>query len=416
MSFRPGLACLALPLLAAVGCASVSSGRPGVDSRASARPKDGSSGELETSTRFVNRGDSTASEASLEKAAAVASDPAEKAKAYVALGRSQLAAHAPQRALKSFYQARSFSYDGSVASEINRGIGEAYFDIGDFSLARRYLSKSLENGQTGSHDLVSAELVICCRAMDDLDGATEFRGRITQPLSPEVRKVLAIEPRACVPAPRRQVAAVEREEPPVARPQRENRATPPREEEPEPSPSHPLRVYSRANWEAKAPRMNIEPMGSVDKITVHHSGGPSFWSQSPVDTAVEIQKIQRYHQNEQKWADIGYHYIIDRSGAVWQGRKLQYQGAHARGTANLGNIGIVVLGNFLHQGISPAQKEGLETLIEKLSDHFNIPPQRIYTHREILQGKTDCPGPALARCVSEIRADLRRRLVAYHPQ
>jgi len=156
-------------------------------------------------------------------------------------------------------------------------------------------------------------------------------------------------------------------------------------------------------------------MGTVEKITVHHSGGASFWSRSPTDAATEIQKIQRYHQNEQGWADIGYHYIIDRSGAIWQGRKLSYQGAHARGAANYGNIGIVVLGNFMQQDVVSAQRQSLETLIEKLCDHFGIPPQRIYTHREILQGKTDCPGPALARCVSEIRADLRRRLVAYHP-
>jgi hypothetical protein len=42
--------------------------------------------------------------------------------------------------------------------------------------------------------------------------------------------------------------------------------------------------------------------------------------------------------------DIGYHYIVDRSGAIWQGRRIRYQGAHARGSANNGNIGIVLLG------------------------------------------------------------------------
>jgi hypothetical protein len=156
-------------------------------------------------------------------------------------------------------------------------------------------------------------------------------------------------------------------------------------------------------------------MGRVDKITVHHSGGENFWGSSPSDAAAEIRKIQRYHQNEQGWADIGYHYIIDRNGAVWQGRRLRYQGAHARGSANNGNIGVVVLGNYMYQGLTSPQRQSLEAVLEKLCEHFSIPPQRVYTHREILGGRTECPGPALARCVSEIRTTLRRRLVAYRP-
>ena len=44
----------------------------------------------------------------------------------------------------------------------------------------------------------------------------------------------------------------------------------------------------------------------------------------------------------------------------------------------------------------------------------SLPPDRIYTHREIKGGTTDCPGPALTRYVRELRSELRKRLVAYH--
>ena len=72
----------------------------------------------------------------------------------------------------------------------------------------------------------------------------------------------------------------------------------------------------------------------------------------------------------------------------------------------------MLLGNFYKQDLSAAQRESLVAFVSKLSDHFGIPPSRIYTHQEILNGKTACPGPALARYVGEIREDLRRRALA----
>jgi N-acetyl-anhydromuramyl-L-alanine amidase AmpD len=62
--------------------------------------------------------------------------------------------------------------------------------------------------------------------------------------------------------------------------------------------------------------------------------------------------------------------------------------------------------------MTAAQQESLVALLTRLCDHFAIPASRVYTHREILQGKTACPGPALSRFVSEIRDDLRRRTIA----
>jgi hypothetical protein len=153
-------------------------------------------------------------------------------------------------------------------------------------------------------------------------------------------------------------------------------------------------------------------MERIDKITIHHTGGDPSWDTSPGDVASIIRKIQRYHQGELRWADIGYHYVIDRNGSIWQGRPLRYQGAHAQGDKNRGNIGIVLLGNFYRQTLSQAQRESLVAFVTKLSDHFGILPSRIYTHQEILQGKTACPGPALSRYVGEIREELRRRAVA----
>jgi hypothetical protein len=296
-------------------------------------------------------------------------------------------------------------------------MGEAYFQLADHALARRYLQKALEDTKGEARQLLLSRIVVCCRALDEPEAARAFRDRLSKPLSDEVLQVLAMNP-ATRPSGPLSTARQERgDDSDAAR--RPGRApvpwSPPPTRERLPESSEDLLVLKRSDWKASAPRPNIERMGPVERVTVHHSGGDSFWGSSRGDAAAEIRRIQRYHQNSKGWADIGYHYIIDRSGIVWQGRRLRYQGAHARGSANYGNVGIVVLGNYLHQELTPAQRQSLEQLVTKICDCFTIPPERVHTHREILHGKTACPGPVLARCVSEIRSTLRRKLVAYKP-
>ncbi|MBI4606962.1 MAG: N-acetylmuramoyl-L-alanine amidase, partial [Planctomycetes bacterium] len=348
----------------------------------------------------------------LETAAAVATDPAEKAWAHVRAGRAHLAAGGAKKALGHFYEARRLQYDGGVASETNRGIGEAYFELGDHALARRYLLKGLDGAQAPERERALALLVVCSRALDDVEGAVAFREKLPRPLSPETESILGREPRRAADGadgPAEAAGAPEEDPGPLPPP-------PGRSPDAGRAPEGDGFVYlSRESWQARSPRRNIEPMGRVDKVTVHHTGGDSFWSRSRAEAADEIRRIQRYHQSQQGWADIGYHYVIDPSGTVWQGRKLRYQGAHARGAANSGNVGIVLLGNFTQQPIPPAQRRSLELLVEKLCEYFSIPAHRVYTHREITGGGTDCPGPALSRVVTDLRAELRRRLVAYRP-
>ncbi len=404
MALRTGLVVLRIAsVLAVCGCRSTGSRSGGTDRETSVResPRNLEIIDLRSEAR------PEASEALYERAVSLATTSEEKARAYVSLGRAQLNLGRAQDALKSFYEARRLAASvGSLSPMIHQALGDAYFDIADYSLARRYLGRAADEGVAANRDVLFAKLVLCCRAMADVSAATAYRNKLKQPISEEARSILASEdwlsrsyngmgsPRE--PAALRQAP---RATPAVARSDAADK----------------LRVYSRTSWSARAPRPNIEAMGQVDKITVHHSGGDNIWSSSASDTAEEIRKIQRYHQNDKGWADIGYHYVIDRSGAIWQGRKLRYQGAHARGAANEGNVGIVLLGNYMHQRVTSAQRDSLETLIETLCEHFTIPASRVYTHGEILDGKTDCPGPEISRCLNEIRATLRRRLVAYKP-
>jgi len=354
---------------------------------------------------LLGQKDYSSSVSHFERAASLATNPEEKAKAYLGVGRVHLHRGDPRTALRYFYTARATYHSGDLESETNRALGQAYFRLGDYTLSRRYLAKGLERTQGEEHELTLAMLVVCAKGTGDADGATAYRTKLEQPCSPEVRAILAMD----IVTP--EAPAVEPGD--LARswsPEERGEPTVPREKGEE---GERLLVISRDKWNATSVHQNIEPMGRVDKITVHHSGGEVFWGTSKAAAAAEIRRIQRYHQNDQHWADIGYHYIIDRAGNVWQGRRLRYQGAHARGSANCGNIGIVLLGNFCHQSVPAAQRHSLELLVVKLCDYFSVPPERVYTHREIVNGKTDCPGPGLSPIVRGLRTDLRRKLVAY---
>lgn len=408
MSLRFCIAGLTLTaVVASLGCRTSSSTSSSSTSSSSSSSSRSGTTRDESYTREIvdlrsERGPES-NEAVYERAAALATSSEGKARALVALGRAQLERNRIEPALKSFYEARRLAYHGNLAGAINVGIGDAYFAAGNHSLAGRYLLKAAGEASPRERDLIHAKLVVVSRALNDLSSATRWRGKLSQPISPEVRQILDRGSRFDPDLARVEPDPME----PLAAATRPTTPNPPATNESQ------LLIFSRANWKARLPRKNIEPMGRVGKITVHHSGGDDVWSASETDTADEIRKIQRYHQNEQGWADIGYHYVVDRGGAIWQGRKLCYQGAHARGSANTGNIGVVLLGNYMNQSVSKAQKESLELLLETLCEHFSLPANHVYTHREILGGKTDCPGPALTQCVKEIRVRLGRRLVAY---
>ncbi len=160
-------------------------------------------------------------------------------------------------------------------------------------------------------------------------------------------------------------------------------------------------LLSRSRWNAKPIRTNISRMTTIRKITVHHSG--VHWSNSDFNsTAREIASFQKFHQNTKHWADIGYHFLIDYSGRIWEGRPLSYQGAHAGNEQlNRGNVGISLMGNFDEQRLNRNQADALASLIADLSSRYNLAPGSIVTHKELRS--TDCPGRHLQRFVDQLR-------------
>lgn len=167
-------------------------------------------------------------------------------------------------------------------------------------------------------------------------------------------------------------------------------------------------LVARQEWsalEANARRMT-PATGHWQRITVHHSAESSsrIGAGSLADSSNTIRLIQKYHMQDpdKLWGDIGYHFLIDSSGRVFAGRDLRWQGAHAGGANNRGNIGICVLGEFLQKDPQPAAIHALETLIEDLRQKYGIPRSQVFAHNEL--GKTACPGPWLTNYLDRYAA------------
>jgi hypothetical protein len=178
---------------------------------------------------------------------------------------------------------------------------------------------------------------------------------------------------------------------------------------PTPTPTGlPTGVIPRTRWTTaglKRPS-NVRPMNGTTYITVHHDGMNAFTGESESDSIKRLTSIQGSHtQRKAKtgeyWADIGYHYIIDRAGRVWEGRPIVYQGAHVQ-DCNEHNIGVMCMGNFMIQYPTKAQTDRLDQFVAQLMRDHRISLRNVRTHRE--WNPTECPGQNLQVYMARTRS------------
>lgn len=110
---------------------------------------------------------------------------------------------------------------------------------------------------------------------------------------------------------------------------------------------------------------------------------------------IGVDEIRRWHVDGNGWSDIGYHYVIRRSGELELGRPVAKMGAHAKGH-NGDSIGICMVGGISDNDGNPvpdanfaaAQYETLEKACSQLNSKFSI--QRIVGHRDISTKSCPC--------------------------
>jgi hypothetical protein len=163
----------------------------------------------------------------------------------------------------------------------------------------------------------------------------------------------------------------------------------------------PVRAVARSTWARAQPiPSRLNRMGGISLITVHHEGWTPVWFDDTRSTADRLEGIRKSHIDRLQAADIGYHYVIDRAGRVWEGRSVAYQGAHVR-EHNENNLGVMVLGNFDQQQPSAAQLATLRGTLSALMKQHGVRVNKVYTHQEL--NKTECPGRVLQAHMNTLR-------------
>jgi hypothetical protein len=139
-------------------------------------------------------------------------------------------------------------------------------------------------------------------------------------------------------------------------------------------------------------------MGRITRITVHHDALDNSSLRTDGDVIRRLSSIRLGHvsRRPEPFADIGYHFIIDPKGQVWEGRSTCYQGAHVRGQ-NENNLGIMLLGHFDRNRPTPAAIATLEAFVILQMHRYGVSATRVRTHQEL--ASTECPGRYLQRAM-----------------
>jgi hypothetical protein len=123
-------------------------------------------------------------------------------------------------------------------------------------------------------------------------------------------------------------------------------------------------------------------------------------STSEGEAAQQMRSIQRSHFGR-GWAGVGYHYVIDPAGRIWEGRPITFQGAHAGSSElNRGNVGVSLMGDFDQQHVPAAQLDACRRLIVQLCAKYGVSPNEIRGHSDLKQ--TACPGAHLSALLPQL--------------
>ena len=169
-------------------------------------------------------------------------------------------------------------------------------------------------------------------------------------------------------------------------------------------------IISRSEWGARNPKYDYSNHPYFNKMTLHHAAG---WGAKTLDEGkAAVKSIQEFHQDGRGWSDIGYHFLVDMAGNIYQGRPETVLGAHVGG-ANTGNIGVCILGCYhppetsipCNDEMSYDSEKSLIQLYAWISDTYGVEPKVLKGHRDYF-GNTSCPGNNVWSMLPQLRSEI----------
>ncbi|MBA2529950.1 MAG: N-acetylmuramoyl-L-alanine amidase, partial [Euzebyales bacterium] len=198
-------------------------------------------------------------------------------------------------------------------------------------------------------------------------------------------------------------------------------------------------MVSRAGWGADESLRRGSPyyMSQLKASTVHHSAGSNSYTQS--EAPAVVRGIYAYHTGSLGWSDIGYNFVVDRYGTIYEGRAggtaANVMGAHAGGF-NTYTFGVSVMGEFTATapplaarravarviawkfGLNGLSPDGSATLTSAGSTRYPagqvVTLPTIHGHRDV--SATACPGSAFYAGLPRLREMVASRMEAAAPQ
>ena len=183
-------------------------------------------------------------------------------------------------------------------------------------------------------------------------------------------------------------------------------------------------IISRIDW--GCPDGESSPMWTpaytvVTHAVVHHTAGANDLT----NWAAEVRNIWYFHTFTNGWGDIGYNFLIDPNGVIYEGRAGGNGaiGAHFS-CRNTNTVGIALLGTFSNMPPSNAALASLEKMLDEICKRNSIDPTAVLYHPPTqlvlptILGhrdgnpstqtctRTECPGDVLYSMLPLIRSDV----------
>jgi len=165
-------------------------------------------------------------------------------------------------------------------------------------------------------------------------------------------------------------------------------------------------IIMRSQWGAAkagtcdSPIYGEQMLGAV----IHHTAGSNSYTKA--QAAGLVQGVQSYHMKSRGWCDIGYNFLVDKYGQIFEGRgggiDKMVRAAHSgNGPVNQEAIGVSMMGTFSSTEPSDAMKKSVADLVAWRFSLAGVPAKgtyklggltlnRISGHRNVVS--TECPG------------------------
>ena len=175
---------------------------------------------------------------------------------------------------------------------------------------------------------------------------------------------------------------------------------------------------ARTQWGASLGLTNTasRSVTSVSHLIVHHSAGNYV---PTADFAAVVRSYYNYHTGATLgWSDIGYNWLVDRNGVIYQGRAFNFDGnrdvigAHFAGK-NSRTMGICVIGTYTSTMPTESALERLRTMLAWKANErgIDVKNRSMHTAGNIFNisghrdgGATECPGQQLYNYLPTLRA------------